>query len=458
MRGFSALRSERMDKARETALKALIEIETKKAYSNLVLKNLLRDDSLDTRDRAFISELVYGTVSRRLTLDWIISQFSKTKLKKISLRVLSILRLGVYQIMFLDRVPHAAACDTSVELAKKYAKESSGFVNGILRNISRSSAEIRMPENTGSAAYELSVKYSFPEFLVEDWLSTFGREFTEKILDSLLTRPDFYVRVNTLKTSTEAVVEELSKEGIGALPGRFLNEALILRNVSDISRIKAYTEGRITVQDESSMLAAKVLDPQPGETILDICAAPGGKTTHIAEYMKNEGRIAAWDIHEHKVRLIRNNAERLGVKIIEPEVRDALAPAGELAGKFHRVLADAPCSGTGIIRRKPDIKWHRETEDFGKLVELQQKILYNASRYVMPGGVLVYSTCSIDPRENSAVVNAFVKENPDFILEPINSLSGIIEDKKETSEGMLNLYPHIDGTDGFFIARLKRNK
>lgn len=447
-----------MDKARATALKALIEIETKKAYSNLVLKNLLRSDSLDTRDRAFISELVYGTVSRKLTIDWIISQFSKTKLKKISLRVLSILRLGVYQIMFLDRVPHAAACNTSVELAKKYAKESSGFVNGILRNISRGSDEIRMPENTGSTAFELSIKYSIPEFLVEDWLSEFGREFTEKILDSLLTRPDFYVRVNTLKTSPEAIIEELSKEGIEALPGRFLNEALILRNVSDISRLKAYTEGRITVQDESSMLAAKILEPQPGERILDICAAPGGKTTHIAEYMKNKGRIAAWDIHRHKVKLIWNNAQRLGVKIIEPEVRDALVPVDELAGKFHRVLVDAPCSGTGIIRRKPDIKWHRRPEDFGKLVELQQKILYNASRYVMPGGVLVYSTCSLDPRENSAVINAFVKENTDFIMEPIKILSGVVEDKKETAEGMLNLYPHIDGTDGFFIARLKRNK
>ncbi|HEY8499629.1 MAG TPA: 16S rRNA (cytosine(967)-C(5))-methyltransferase RsmB, partial [Clostridia bacterium] len=388
----------------------------------------------------------------------IISQFSKTKLKKISLRVLSILRLGVYQIMFLDRVPHAAACDTSVELAKKYAKESSGFVNGILRNISRSSAEIHMPENTGSNAYELSVKYSFPVFLVENWLAGFGREFTERILDSLLMRPDFCVRVNTLKTSPEAVIEELLKEGIEVRPGRFLNEALILRGVSDISRLKAYTEGRITVQDESSMLAAKILDPQPGETILDICAAPGGKTAHIAGYMKNKGRIAAWDIHEHKIRLIWNNAERLGVKIIEPELRDALAPVSEPAGRFHRVLADVPCSGTGIIRRKPDIKWHRKPEDFGKLVELQQKILYNASRYVMPGGVLVYSTCSLDRRENSAVVNAFVSENPDFFMEPINNLSGIIEDKKETAGGMLNLYPHIDGTDGFFIARLGRNK
>jgi len=447
-----------MDKARETALKALIEIETKKAYSNLVLKKLLRSDSLDTRDRAFISELVYGTVSRRLTLDWIISLFSKIKLKKISLRVLSILRLGAYQIMFLDRVPNAAACDTSVELAKKYAKESSGFVNGILRSISRSSAEIRMPEHTGSTAYELSVKYSFPDFLVESWLIEYGREFTEKLLDSLLVRPDFYVRVNTLKTSPEAVIDELLIEGVEALPGRFLNEALILRNVSDISRLKAYTEGRLTVQDESSMLVAKVLDPQPGEKILDICAAPGGKATHIAEYMKNEGHISAWDVHEHKVKLIGNNAQRLGVKIIEPAFRDALEPVDEMEGRFNRVLADVPCSGTGIIRRKPDIKWHRKPEDFGNLVELQRKILYNASRYVMPGGVLVYSTCSLDPRENSAVVKAFVNENTNFTMEPISSLSGIIGDKEEITGGILKLYPHIDGTDGFFIARLRKNK
>jgi 16S rRNA (cytosine967-C5)-methyltransferase len=447
-----------MDKARETALKALIEIETKKAYSNLVLKKLLRSDSLDTRDRAFISELVYGTVSRKLTLDWIISLFSKIKLKKISLRVLSILRLGVYQIMFLDRVPDAAACNTSVELAKRYAKESGGFVNGILRNISRSSAEIHMPEHTGSTAYELSIRYSFPDFLVENWLTEYGREFTEKLLDSLLMRPDFYVRVNTLKTNPEAVIDELLTEGVEALPGRFLNEALILRNVSDISRLRAYTEGRITVQDESSMLVTKILEPQPGEKILDICAAPGGKATHIAEYMKNKGHISAWDIHEHKVKLIGNNAQRLGVKIIEPALKDALVPFGEMAGRFNRVLVDAPCSGTGIIRRKPDIKWHRNPEDYGKLVELQRKILYNASRYVMPGGVLVYSTCSLDPRENSAVVNAFINESTDFKLEPFSGLSGITGYKKEITGGMLNLYPHIDGTDGFFIARLRKNK
>ncbi|HAA24751.1 MAG TPA: 16S rRNA (cytosine(967)-C(5))-methyltransferase RsmB [Ruminiclostridium sp.] len=447
-----------MDRARDTALKALIEIETKKAYSNLVLKKLLRSKSLDARDRAFVSELVYGTVSRKLTLDWIISQFSKTKLKKISLRVLSILRLGAYQIMFLDRVPDSAACDTSVELAKNYAKESSGFVNGILRNISRNSAEIRMPENTGSAAYELSIKYSFPDFLVENWLNEYGREFTEKILESLLTRPDFYVRVNTLKTTPEAVIDELTAEGFEVLPGRFLNEALIIRNISDISSLKAYAEGRVTVQDESSMLVTKVLDPKPGEKILDVCAAPGGKSTHIAEHMKNEGYIVAWDIHEHKLDLIRNNARRLGVNIIEPALRDALEPVNEPEGKFHRVLVDAPCSGTGIIRRKPDIKWHRRPEDFGNLVEIQQKILYNASRYVMPGGVLVYSTCSLDPRENSAVVNAFIRENTNFIPEPISGMPGIIGDKKEAAGGMLNLFPHIDGTDGFFIAKLKKNK
>ena len=340
---------------------------------------------------------------------------------------------------------------------EKLCKRVKWFCKRDIANISET-AQIRMPENTGSAAYELSIKYSFPDFLVENWLNEYGREFTEKILESLLTRPDFYVRVNTLKTTPEAVIDELTAEGFEVLPGRFLNEALIIRNISDISSLKAYAEGRVTVQDESSMLVTKVLDPKPGEKILDVCAAPGGKSTHIAEHMKNEGYIVAWDIHEHKLDLIRNNARRLGVNIIEPALRDALEPVNEPEGKFHRVLVDAPCSGTGIIRRKPDIKWHRRPEDFGNLVEIQQKILYNASRYVMPGGVLVYSTCSLDPRENSAVVNAFIRENTNFIPEPISGMPGIIGDKKEAAGGMLNLFPHIDGTDGFFIAKLKKNK
>lgn len=445
-----------MDKPRQAALKALAEIETKEAYSNLVLKKILRDDTLDARDKAFVTELVYGTVSRRLTLDWVISQFSKIKLNKLSFWVLQILRLGTYQLLFLDRVPASAACNTSVELAKKYAGNASGFINGILRNISRKKEELKLSDIcTGTMSMDLSVRYSFPEYLVQDWISQFGTDFTEKLLKALLDRPELSIRVNTLKANPEEVIQELSD--IRVQPGRFLPEALILKGVSDISGTRAFQEGRIIVQDESSMLVTALVDPQPDERVLDVCAAPGGKTTHIAQRMQDRGHITAWDIHEHKTGLIRENAERLGIHIIKVQQRDATEPTADEQNRYHRVLVDAPCSGTGIIRRKPDIKWQRKKDDFTSLVEMQRKILYNASRFVMPGGVLVYSTCSVDNRENEQIIRGFLSDNDDFeatSLEPW--LPAVLAGKPGVGEGMLRLYPHIDGTDGFFIARMRR--
>ncbi|UZQ85003.1 16S rRNA (cytosine(967)-C(5))-methyltransferase RsmB [Thermoclostridium stercorarium] len=397
-----------MDKARETALKAIYETDIKGAYANLELKKLLADKELNSRDRAFITELVYGTVTRKLTLDWIISHFSKIQLKKMSNLVLQILRMGTYQIMFLDRVPPSAACNTSVELAKRYAKQSSGFVNAVLRNIARNKERISFEDiDAPTVSEKLSIKYSFPEYLVREWISVFGENFTEELLKAFLERPDFSVRINTLKTTKESVVEDLNSHGIETLPGRYLDEALYLKNISDISNLDAFQKGKITVQDESSMIVARILDPKPGEKILDTCAAPGGKTTHIGQLMQNRGHIDAWDVHEHKIALINENAKRLGVEIINASQQDALYLLNEAKGVYDRVLVDAPCSGTGIIRRKPDIKWKRKKEDLSNLVEIQKKILYNAGRYVKPGGVLVYSTCSVDVRENEEVVKFF---------------------------------------------------
>jgi len=449
-----------MDKARETALKALYETEVKGAYSNLALKKLLTDKQFDSRDRAFITELVYGTVTRKLTLDWIISRFSKVQLKKLSHWVLQILRMGTYQIIFLDRVPSSAACNTSVDLAKKYAGQSAGFVNAVLRSVARSKDKFSLEDIDASCiAEKLSIKYSFPGYLVEEWIEAFGEVFTEALLASLLERPEFSVRVNTLKTTREALIEELRCNGIGTAPGRFLEEALYLENVSDVSRLDAFIEGKMIVQDESSMLVTKVLDPKPGEKVLDVCAAPGGKTTHMGQVMENRGHIDAWDIHEHKIALIDENAKRLGIEIIEASQKDALVFSEEARDMYDRVLVDAPCSGTGIIRRKPDIKWKREKDDIGNLVEIQKKILYNSSRYVKPGGVLVYSTCSIDKRENEQVVSDFLNENRDFYAESLKTfLPQALQGKSEIVGGILRLYPHIDGTDGFFIARMKRRK
>jgi len=450
-----------MDKARDTALKALYETDVRGAYSNLALKKLLADKELDSRDRAFITELVYGTITRKITLDWVISRFSKIQLRKLSNLVLEILRMGAYQILFLDKVPPSAACNTSVELAKNHAKQSAGFVNAVLRNIARSKERILTDSDFDAmpVTERLSVKYSFPEYLVQEWITAFGEDFTEELLKSLLDRPDFSVRVNTLKTSRDAVAEELKKYGIDSVPGHFVPEALYLENVSDISGLDVFTEGKITVQDESSMLVTKVLDPKPGERILDACAAPGGKTTHMAQLMNNSGHIDAWDIHEHKISLIEDNARRLGISIISAVRKDALRIWEDVFDTYDRVLVDAPCSGTGIIRRKPDIKWKRKKEDFNNLIEIQKKILYNSCRYVKPGGILVYSTCSLDVRENEKVIEWFLQENGNFRPEPMDEyLPETLRARNGVSEGMLRLYPHIDGTDGFFIARLKREK
>lgn len=449
-----------MDKARETALKVLYETEVKGAYSNLALKKLLAGKQFDSRDRAFITELVYGTVTRKLTLDWMISRFSKIQLKKLSDWVLQILRMGTYQIVFLDRVPPSAACNTAVDLTKKYAKQSAGFVNAVLRNIARNKDKISLEDIDASSIVEkLSIKYSFPVYLTEEWIKAFGDKFTEELLSSLLERPEFSIRINTLKTTGEALAEELKRSGIDAVPGHFLEEALYLENVSDVSSLNAFIEGKMIVQDESSMLVTKVLDPKPGEKILDVCAAPGGKTTHIGQVMENRGHIDAWDIHEHKIALINKNAKRLGIDIIKASQRDALMFYEEATDVYDRVLVDAPCSGTGIIRRKPDIKWKRKKDDFGNLVEIQKKILYNSSRYVKPGGILVYSTCSIDARENEQIISAFLSENRDFSSESLeNCLPQALKDKEEINGGILKLYPHIDRTDGFFIARMRRKE
>lgn len=447
-----------MDKVREIALKALYEININQAYSNLALKKALSNKELDLRDRAFVTELVYGTITWRLTLDWVISQFSKVKLRKLSNWVLEILRMGTYQIMFLDKVPPSAACNTSVNLAKKYAKQSTGYINAILRNITRNKDRITFEHiNESSVSRKLSIKYSFPEYLTEEWILDFGAEFTESLLSSLLERPDFFIRINTLKTSRDAIIQELNSNQIEVLPGRFLPEALRLKNVSDISESDPFMNGKVFVQDESSMLVTKILDPQPNERILDVCAAPGGKTTHIAQSMNNKGHIDAWDIHEHKIDLINENAKRLGIDIISASQRDALELYDKKHDVYDKVLVDAPCSGTGIIRRKPDIKWKRKKEDFSSLVEIQKKILYNSSRYVKLGGVLVYSTCSLNKRENEQVMSDFLSENQEFETQSLKPyLPEGLSNKTHVDEGMLKLYPHIDGTDGFFISRMRR--
>jgi 16S rRNA (cytosine967-C5)-methyltransferase len=447
----------KIDIPREIALKIIYDINENGAYSNISINKYLEGNELRDLDKGFITELVYGTVKWRLSLDWVIQQFSKIKLKKISPWILNILRLGVYQLLFSKKVPESAACNESVSLSKRYGHAaSSKYVNGVLRNIARNKEAIVYPDKETDLLKYLSIKYSHPEWMVKTWLSRFGPDFTEGLLESNNKVPELIIRVNTLKTSKEALANSLLNKGIETENGKYVLEALVLKNPSSITKLEEFKNGYFQVQDESSMLVAKVLDPKPGELIIDVCSAPGGKATHIAQIMGDTGTVIARDIHPHKIGIISEAAKRLGLKAIKAEVFDATKLDDRYIEKADRVLVDAPCTGLGIIRRKPDIKWTRSIEDTSEIADLQSKILAVASAYVKPEGVLVYSTCTIQPEENEVIVKKFVNEHKEFELDNIYELLPEKLRKASTKEGFVQFYPNVDNIDGFFIARIKK--
>jgi 16S rRNA (cytosine967-C5)-methyltransferase len=445
-----------LDLAREAALKILYEVNEKGAYSNIALNKCFSAKELNELDRAFATELVYGTVKWRLTLDYAISSYSDIKLKKMSPWILNILRLGFYQILFLSRVPVSAVCNTSVQLAGRYGhKASAGFVNAVLRKAAQKGGAYELPPRGKDPAEYLSIKYSYPRWLAEKFISLFGEEFAESLLEAGNGTPELTVRTNTLKVTQAELLEKLTAEGVEAVPGKFAKEAVILKNQGSVAALSSFKEGFFQVQDESSMLPAAVLDPKPGEKVLDACSAPGGKATHMAQLMGNTGKIVARDIHEHKIKLIEDAAKRLGIGILQCELQDAARLESMDEGAFDRVLLDAPCTGLGIIRRKPDIKWARETMDVESITALQKSLLQTVSRSVKPGGVMVYSTCTILPDENESIVKDFLERNQEFEADDIVPFlpDGLAAHAKGC---MLQTYPNRDGIDGFFMARLRR--
>ncbi len=414
---------------REIAMKAIYDVEFNGAYSNMALKKALSDKDLPRQDRAFITSLVYGVIGKRITLDYVIGKFSKLKPKKISKFILIILRMGIYQIMFMDKVPESAAVNESVKLAKRYGHgASAGFVNGILRNVSKT--EIEYPSD---AEEYLSVKYSFPPYLCKKWTEDFGCEFTEELLKGFTKEPKLNIRPNTLKTTAEDLMGKLAEKGVKVR----IKDDYIVSEGFDIAGDSLYREGFYTVQDAAAMNAAKILAPKEGETVIDMCAAPGGKTTHMAELMKNKGKIYAFDVYEHKIELIKRNAARLGVTIIDASISDGCVFDEKYREAADKILCDVPCSGFGIIRRKPEIKQNRE--DISGLPAIQRKILENASKYLKKNGEIAYSTCTIEKEENEAVTGGFLADNGNF------------EKLYEKT-----FYPHTDDTDGFYICKMKR--
>ncbi len=436
---------------RNIALRILFDVEKNGAYSALALNNSIKENKLQPIDASFLSALVYGVIERRITLDYIIGQYSKIPLKKIDLKTKIILRMGILQIIFMDRVPDSAAVNESVKLAKKNKLfRSSGFINGILRSVTRAENKYILPDESDKVKY-LSVKYSCPEEIVSLWLSSYGEKLSVEILSSLSGRPQLTARVNTLKTTSEKLIQELGRFGVQAEVSPVDENAVVLKNTGSIESLAAYKNGELYVQDLSSQLCVKALSPKPGEVMLDVCSAPGGKSLTAAQYMRDRGKIYACDIFEHKLKLIRDSARRLGIKSILTAIRDASDESAEIT-MAEKVLCDVPCSGLGIIARKPEIRYKDDLLNTD-LSSLQYKILCVSSKYVLTGGTLVYSTCTLNPRENNEIAEKFLDEHPDF--EPIKLDLGI-EHKIDEKDNTLTLFPCGGLTDGFFISAFKR--
>ncbi len=433
---------------RSIAADILYEIEKNNAYSNLLLRHRLQPMA-DRRDRAFATELVYGVLQYQRYLDYVIDAFSKRKTNKMTVPVLVVLRLGVYQLTKMDRVPQSAAVNESVNLAKQMAgRGSASFVNGVLRSVCRSYDSIAWPKDPLNC---LSVKESLPFWMAGLFYKRIGRE-CDALFPAFNRVPDLILRVNSLRTSRAELIETLSKESIEAQESILAPDALVCKGFS-VGESPAYKEGLFSVQDTAAQLSVCVLDPKPGDSVLDMCAAPGGKTCYIAEKMQNEGMVEAWDIYDHKIRLIDEQAKRLGISIIRAKVADATEQAS--AKLFDKILVDAPCSGLGILARKPEIKWHRTKEEIGNFASLQYTILCRAATLLKKGGVLVYSTCTLTQEENEAVVEHFLKENSSFAPVRISPYFNKTM-AADVLGNYITLWPHRHLTDGFFIAKFQK--
>ncbi|MGI6484973.1 MAG: 16S rRNA (cytosine(967)-C(5))-methyltransferase RsmB [Tepidanaerobacteraceae bacterium] len=441
---------------RELALKVLLEWQ-KGFYSNISLNKHLTN-AVSSKDRALATELTYGVIQNKLKLDYIISHFSKLKIETLSPSVINILRLGIYQLVFLDKIPDFAAVNESVNLARKFDNRgSANYVNAVLRNVSRKVDKLDYPERQTDLFRYLSVTYSFPLWLVKRWVDIFGASFAEQLLKSLNERPKFCVRLNTLKGSCEQLKSRLIAENVKFRDGFYLDEAIYLESGLPVTGLESFKSGLIQPQDESSMLAAIALGVKPNEIVLDAAAAPGGKTTHMAQIMENAGSIVSWDIHPHRVKLIQETCRRLGVTIAKAYVKDISILDDMYYDKFDRVLIDAPCSGLGVIRRKPDIKWSKSEADLHTLNKKQYELLSTCSRYVKPNGILVYSTCSVDPEENERVALKFLDEHKNFSFDDITPhLPKKLRSEVKKPTGYIHFYPNVHKIDGFFITRLKR--
>lgn len=426
-----------MDTNRKAAFLTLVDVETKKSYSNLALNHQIVVTK--PNHEGFVRELVYGVLEHKLTLDYYIDLLASNGVGSLKTNELTILRMGIYQIGYMNSVPEYAAVNESVLLAKRYCRGKDGLINGILRAYLGKRMQLKLPDRSEDEVRYLSVKYSYAPWIVELWLKHYSSDFVEQLLAAGNETPPMTVRLNWLRIMKKDLISKLEESGFEVTEGDICSNALHVRG-SRLLETEAYRMGLFTPQDESSMLVAEKLDPQHGDVVMDMCAAPGGKTMAIAERMNNTGKIIASDIYRRKLDLIDREAKRLGVTNVETRSWDATREESSMFQKADRVLVDAPCTGLGVVRRKPEIKYKEHTDEMDLLPKKQLAILTASSSYVKPGGTLVYSTCTINPNENEKVTDAFVKRNPSF---------------KKVERTLL--LPNVNGTDGFFICVMKKD-
>lgn len=441
---------------REVALDILLQIEKNQAYSNLLLNQSIKRENLNDKDIGLLTEMVYGTIQRKNTLDFYLSSFVKGGLKKLEQWVLVLLRLSLYQIVYLDRVPERAAVHEAVEIAKKKGhKGISSMVNGILRSLLREG--VPSFDKVTNKTERLALELSHPTWLIERWSEQFGIDKAKEICEINAIPPIVTARVNQVANmDRNAVLSLLEEEGVNGELGDLSVDGIKIIH-GTLPKTRLYKEGMLTIQDESSMLVARALGVEQGMKVLDSCAAPGGKTTHIAELMNNEGEVYALDLHEHKVKLIDEQAKRLKLSIIKTTALDSRKAQDVYSPEsFDCILVDAPCTGLGVIRRKPDIKWQKQVKDIEKIAFIQTEILEAVAPLLKPGGRLVYSTCTIDSEENEQIVTNFLKKHNEFQVD--ETVKERLPEKAQSlcHNGMLQLLPSDFQTDGFFIACMKK--
>ena len=437
---------------RTQAIETLKKIFKDKSYSNIVINNDMKN--VERRFLSLYRKSVLGVVENLIYIDWIINEVSVTKTKKMEMDVLTVLRLAVYQIFFLDKSHENIVVNESVQYIKdKGNVRGSKFVNAVLRNILRNKDNLTAKMNELPEDEYLSVKYSYPKELIIKWKKQFGKD-VEQVLIANNTEAPLEIRVNTLKIQRDELIKLLEEKGIKVYKCKYADKGLVIENPFEIDKKSEYKDGLFSVQSESSMLSGQILNPKENSFIIDMCAAPGGKTLNAAETMNNTGKIIARDIYPGKLKLIENELKRLGISNVKVEKYDAIVLDESLIEKADYVIADVPCTGLGIIRRKPEIKYNKTDKELNDIKEIQYKILENASKYIKQTGELVYSTCTTNPEENFELINRFLKNNKNYVLSDVSE--NIHEYFDAAGQGYIEIYPHLHGMDGFFIAKIKR--